>query len=94
MPRKSNWARVPKEQKPRSPITRSPFSKSAIRTCPFVLFDAAAYLRTRLRVPAGVAAEIARASTNNALGFDGVNMRQAVEAAQSWLAERSLEDAA
>ena len=58
------------------------------------ILDAAAYLRTRLRLPAAVAAEIARASANNALGFDGVNMRQAVEAAQSWLAERSLEEAA
>jgi DNA polymerase III delta prime subunit len=49
--------------------------------------EAADFLRRRFRVPAEVAAEIVKvALPDNTLGFDGVNMRQAVADAQSWLA--------
>ena len=58
------------------------------------LLDATSYLRKHLRIPASAAAEIARASASNSLGFDGVNMRQAVAAAQSWLAEQTVLKAA
>lgn len=53
--------------------------------------EAAGYLRTRYRVPAVVAAEIIKgALPDNTLGFDGVNMRQAIEDAQNWLAARDV----
>ena len=53
--------------------------------------EAAAYLRKRYRVPADVAAEIVRGAVpDNTLGFDGVNMRQAVADAQSWLAAQEI----
>jgi hypothetical protein len=58
------------------------------------ILDATAYLRKEFRLPAATAGEIARGASSHCLGFDGVNMRQAVEAAQSWLAERSLDAAA
>lgn len=52
---------------------------------------AADYLRRQFRVSAEVAAEIVKgALPDNSLGFDGVNMRQAIEDAQSWLAAREV----
>src|SRR4051794_28269988 len=48
--------------------------------------EAAAYLRRHFRVSAQVAAEIIKgALPDNTLGFDGVNMRQAIEDTQIWL---------
>jgi ATPase family associated with various cellular activities (AAA) len=58
------------------------------------ILDATAYLRKEFRLPAATAGEIARGASSHCLGFDGVNMRQAVADAQNWLAERSLEEAA
>ena len=53
--------------------------------------EAASYLRRHFHVPALVAEEIVKgALPDNTLGFDGVNMRQAIEDAHNWLATREL----
>lgn len=56
--------------------------------------EAAEFLRRRFKVPAEVAAEIVKgALPDDTLGFDGVNMRQAISDAQAWRAARDMEAA-
>jgi chromosomal replication initiation ATPase DnaA len=56
--------------------------------------DAADFLRRRFKVPAEIAAEIVKgALPDESLGFDGVNMRQAISDAQAWRAAQDIEAA-